>query len=366
MKKIKINLLIIFSIFCGLFTVHASSDDFTLVNSESAFDECIQNETACRLTEDLTVTGRKEISGEVILDLNGKVIKPEESLRLTSGLLLVNRGAKLFINDSKGTGKITTGNSGNVWGAVQLLKSSAGNEPAELIVNGGTIEGYYYGIVGNGTLHNTKTTINNGIIKGLNTEDSVGIYHPQDGELIINGGDISGGTGIEIRSGSLVLNNGTVSGLASHFVKAVNGNGSTTNGVGITVAQHTTKKPINVSIRNGNIKGQYAFYEWNPHRNNAEALNNISLNISGGNFEGYAEGVSTIYSEDFTNFVSGGTFNKNVDQYLTANATVFKSDENNFDNKEDEGFKWSILIIILMISIVGTLVFIYMNRRKIL
>ncbi len=357
MKKIKFMLALLLSVFSGFEIVFASSDDFTLVSSESAFDECLESEGACRLTADLTVTGRKEISSDAIIDLNGQVIQPDANLKLKNGLITVNRGAKLVINDSKGTGKITTGSGDNVWGAVQLVKDNTSNEPAELIINGGTIEGYYYGVVGNGTLHNTRITINEGIIKGLNTEDSVGVYHPQDGQLIVNGGEISGGTGIEIRSGSLTLNNGTVSGVASNFVKAVNGSGSTTNGVGIAVAQHTTKKPISVVIKGGNIKGQYAFYEWNPHRNNQDALSKISLSINGGNFEGYAQGVSTIYSEDFTNFVTGGTFNKNVDKYLTADASVFKSEDND-EEKNNKSFKWIILVGVLVIVAGGILGFV--------
>lgn len=362
MKKTKLLLMFLISIFGGFNIVNASSDDFTLVADEASFDECIQNEGACRLSNDLEVSARKEIMGSVIIDLNGHVIEPDENLHASTGLIIVNRGAKLIVNDSVGTGKITTGTSGNVWGGIQLNKNNTSNELAELIVNAGSIEGYYYGVVGNGTLHNTKITINNGTIKGLNTEDSVGIYHPQEGELIVNGGDISGGTGIEIRSGSLTVNNGSITGVASTFLKAVNGNGSTTNGVGITVAQHTTKKPINVSIHNGNIKGQYAFYEWNPHRNNPTALNQISINIYGGNFEGTADGASTIYSEDFTGFVSGGSFNKNVDRYLKEGATVFKPEEPQKESKSSS--KWPLIIIIIAIPITGIIGLILWKKGK--
>ena len=179
-------------------------------------------------------------------------------------------------------------------------------ELAELIVESGTIEGYYYGIVGNGKNHNSKITINGGTILGLNEEDSVGIYHPQKGTMVINGGTIKGGTGIEIRSGNLTINNGTIEGVASKFLKMKNSNGSTTNGVGVAVAQHTTKNSITVNINDGNISGQYAFYEWNPQSNSRTDLDKISLSIKGGKFTGVADGVSTVYSEDFKNFISGG------------------------------------------------------------
>lgn len=362
MKKFIITITCILSMLGGFGNVKASSDDFTLVKDEAAFDNCIQTEKMCRLDADLTVAGRKEIVGDTIIDLNGHVITPDSNLRLTSGLIMVNRNSKLVINDTKGTGKISTGNSGNVWGAVQLIKNNDSNGLAELIVNGGNLEGYYYGVVGNGTLHNTKVTINGGNIKALNTEDSAGIYQPQEGELIINGGEISGGTGIEIRSGSLVVNDGTVKGLASRFVKVVNNNGTTTNGVGIAVAQHTTKKPVKVDIHKGNVQGQYAFYEWNPHGNNSEAINKVDLHIYGGNFEGYADGVSTVYSEDFTNFISGGTFNKNVDRYLTADATVFNPKNNSVDDKKSN--KTPLLITLFVVLATGIAFYLFLEKKK--
>lgn len=314
-KKISILLLGFFSIFLKVYSVSASDNGVFKVNDEKSFDECLANASICQLADHLEVQNKKIISHDTTIDLNGHTITADPALQLKSGFLIVNRKAKLTIEDSKGNGKISTGKDGNVWAAIQLIQDNNDTEIAELIVNGGTIEGYYYGIVGNGTMHNTKVTINGGTIKGLNTEDSVAIYHPQKGDLIINNGNISGGTGIEIRSGNLTVNNGNISGIAPKFVKMVNTNGTTTNGVGISIAQHTTKNPIKVTIHNGDIQGQYALYEWNPHNNSQEDLAKINLHIYGGNFTGLAQGVHTVYSQDFTHFISGGKFNTDVTEY---------------------------------------------------
>lgn len=345
--------------------VNASDDGFYKITSEQEFDECLKNETACRLNADINFTNSKKIEREVILDLNGHSILPNNDLKIKGGLITIGRNGKLIINDSKGNGKISTGSNEDVWAAIQLLDTETGTNYAELEINGGTIEGYYYGITGNGKRNNTRVIINNGTIKGLNKEDSAGIFQPQIGELIINNGQISGGTGIEIRSGNLTINNGNIEGLASKFVKMVNGSGTTTNGVGITISQHTTKNSIKVNINDGNISGQYALYEWNPHDNDKEDLAKIELHIYGGNFTGYASGVKTIYSQDFKNFISGGKFNKDVDEYKTEDAKqAVRVTDNKINTKKDnKNIFWIVIITIAIFISMGAGIVYYMKKK---
>lgn len=369
MKNIKyVVLLLICSMCLKIGEVKASDDGFFQVSDETSFNDCIATENACKLTKDISISSSKVINKDLILDLNGYSITADASLNLKSGLITLNRGSKLTINDYKDTGKISTGSSGNVWAGIQLLNNNDANTEgiAELILNGGTIEGYYYGITGNGKLHNTKITINNGTVKGLNESDSAGIYQPQIGELVINNGTISGGTGVEIRSGNLTVNNGTIKGVAPNFIKMVNGSGTTTNGVGIAIAQHTTKNPITVNINDGNISGEYALYEWNPHNNSEEDIKKISLHIYGGDFTGNAEGVKAIYSEDFTKFVSGGKFNTQITEYLTDDAKTSSSViETNTKLNVNENKKSPIVIIISVIAIAFiSLGAIYLYKNK--
>lgn len=369
MKKIEYFVLGLIAFMLGISGVNASADGAFEITDEVSFEECLEEESLCRLTKDLDITSSKNVDQDMILDLNGNTISPSPELKLSSGLLSVERGATLTINDSTGNGKISTGSGDNVWAAIQLIKKSSGDEVAELVVNGGTIEGYYYGVVGNGRVHNTKVTINGGIIKGLNQEDSVGIYQPQKGELIINGGTIMGGTGIEIRSGKLTINNGTISGKASQFVKMVNNNGTTTNGVGVAVAQHTTKNPIEVTIHGGSIEGQYAFYEWNPHNNSAEDLASIKLKIDGGNFVGLAQGVHAVYSQDFNNFISGGKFNTEVSEYLTDDAIVafFDNDDLKVLSKEKKGKHIFIIFLVpFFLILIAIVSLIFCKKKKLL
>lgn len=366
MKKFFLFLLSIGCFLGGIGSVLASDDGFTQVKSEAELDSCFISGTTCRLEADVVLSNAKGISKDVILDLNGQSITAPSSLEIKSGLLSVNRGGSLVIMDSKGSGKISTGSNKNIYAAVNLLKDSSDDGLAELVVNGGTLEGYYYGIVGNGTRHNTKITINGGTVKALNTDDSAGIYHPQKGDIIINGGTISGGTGIEMRAGNLTVNAGKIEGVAPKFVKMVNGNGTTTNGVGITVAQHTTKLPIKVNVNGGEISGEYAFYEWNPHKNSKEDLKTVTLNIDGGTFTGYADGVKCVYSEDFTKFIRDGKFNTKVDEYLSDDAKVVAKLEGanrDLNSKKDDGNMSFFLIVGIIVVLGGSLALVYFQKK---
>ncbi len=363
MKKVKI-VIILLAVFLIPNYVLASDDGSVIVNTEGTLIDCLQTSGICKLGSDIQISNILDVKKEVILDLNGQSITPSSDLKVNGGFITVARGGKLTINDSKGTGKISTGakTNSNVWGGIQLANDDLDStKTSELVVNGGTIEGYYYGITGYGKYHNTKITINGGNIVGLNDEDSLGIYHPQEGILTVNNGTISGGTGIEMRAGTLNIINGTIKATAPKFVKVAAKDGSTTNGVGVAVAQHTTKKAIDVTISGGDISGQYAFYEWNPHKNGTEDINKISLKITGGNFVGTADGVSTVYSEDFKNFISGGKFNKSVDDYLTESAKgTSKIEEKSADiqTKSSTGIiTWISLLSILAVTGVGLYVY---------
>lgn len=370
MKRKNLFLLLLICLIINVYNVHASDDGFYLIIDEKTFDECLKTESTCRLLSNIKTSTVKIIKNELILDLNGHSITPEESLKLRSGFIYVDRGAKLTINDTSNTGKISTGTSGNVWGAIELIKTNNTNDYAQLEVNGGTIEGYYYGIVGNGKNNNTKVTINGGTIKGLNKEDSVAIFQPQKGDLVINDGIMLGGTAIEVRAGNITVNNGTIKGIASKFSKVANKSGSTTNGAGITIAQHTTKNPIKAVIYDGNISGQYAFYEWNPHNNSKEDINKINLNIYGGEFTSLDQNGSAVYSQDFTNFISGGKFNTKVTEYLTNDAKVASNivAENINTNVEKNNLisKIFLFITILMLAVIGGVIYYRKKQQNVL
>lgn len=133
----------------------------------------------------------------------------------------------------------------------------------------------YAAIQGNGTKHGTSITINGGKISGLLTA----IYHPQYGEMTVNGGEIEGATAIEMRAGKLVVNSGTMIGNGDPFESDPNGNGATTLGAAVAAVQHTTKLDLSVEINGGTLQGAIAFYQANLQNNGKEALEKISITL---------------------------------------------------------------------------------------
>ncbi|MBR1647176.1 MAG: hypothetical protein IJ685_10420, partial [Selenomonadaceae bacterium] len=233
--------------------------------------------------------GDYELGGDI--DLNGAY------LMISTGTVTLNLGTHqlstsnanrvVYVKDDgnltvNGTGSIVASNNAS---AGIFVYSTDQSKTAKLTVNGGTITGgsSSFGICGNGTAGAGKTeiTISGGTISG-----AVGIYHPQDGTLKISGGTITGtddeGSGIEIRSGTLNVSGGTISSTADEYSVEPNNNGTTTAGAGIAIAQHTTKKAINVSITGGKISGQVAVSVANPNKITDASAGKISVSVSGG------------------------------------------------------------------------------------
>lgn len=277
------------------------------------------------LQSDITLSEPLVVAGEMTLDLNGHALKASEAgltkiLNTSDAVVLVRRGAKLTINDSSnGQGSIDYNGTETVSVAVKVTDSNdesdtnIQNQPAELIVNGGTLRGYWYGISGNGTRHNTSITVNGGTIRGsLGT----GIYHPQDGTLTITDGVVTGlNAAVELRSGTLNVSGGTFGSTATEFETTSNGSGTTISGAAIAISQHTTNKAINVTISGGILNGIYALYEEDLQD---ESVTQITVSAgSNAVFNG------KVYSENCAEFISGGTFtDPSALAYLSENANV--------------------------------------------
>lgn len=286
------------------------------------FKECITSTEAktCTLTESVSVGEQLEIAGNIKLELNGFTVSAAETLELKGGFLNVLHGGTLTIEDAKGTGKITVGDNEKVYSPLQLTKVDKTDitKTATLIVNGGHLEGNSYAICGNGNPDriNTKLVINGGKLS-VKGKTGTAIFQPQDGETIVNGGEIKGATGIEIRSGKLEVNGGTIIGTSVPVEVHPNGSGTTSTGAGIAVAQHTTKLPIEVVIKGGTIQGYSALYQSNPQKNEAEAIAKIKITVKGGNLEAINEGTQVLYSENNLITVEAGEFSGELPENVT-------------------------------------------------
>lgn len=300
-------------------------------------------------TERLILNGGKEI----ILDLGGNTLSyTEQTVRVNHGKLTVNGpGAIKEINPNLGAilikGSTNQGDTnysvvnvnGDVtlsgWAPVFVDQNSEKAYGVTVNLNGATLKAQKdtggndgVGLYVNGSI--TDTT-NAPAIKLENTTidaQGEGMYLAGYADTTIKSGSIVGTqTGIEIRAGKLAVNGVTVTGNGTPTTVTPNGNGSTTDGVGIAIAQHTTKLPINVTISGGTISGKYAVYESNPQANDPTSIGQVKLSITGGNFNG---SIAAVYSQDVKNFISGGLFTTDPSDYCVANKTGIPSNNRNY------------------------------------
>ena len=276
--------------------------EFISTNLDANLETILSKGGSYILPTDLTLTKPLDVYGDVTFDLNGNTVTYDSSFN-GGALFLVHRGGKLTVNDSKGGGTIDSYKSNYVSGILLTAGSDETNDAiktkdAVLEINAGTIKGNDYAVVGQGNRHGTIITINGGT---LESKLGPSIYHPQDGTLNINGGTLKGSEcAVELRSGTLKITDGTLTSSASSFQKAANGSGTTMAGAALGVSQHSTDKPIKVTISGGTFNGIYAIYEEDLQNTN---VSNIQMNVTGGTF------IGQIFSQNCSSFIKGGNFN---------------------------------------------------------
>lgn len=162
----------------------------------------------CSAESELTFNAGKTLQGQNFSTTKNSKGYTENN----TGVVIVKNGGDLTI---KGAGTIK---SNAVSAAIVMTeKGDDATNAAKLTVNDATLIGKNFGISGNGTRHNTVITINSGTIKGTETNDCAGIYHPQRGTLAINGGTIEGAVGIYVKAGSVEtsVEAGTIKGVGA-------------------------------------------------------------------------------------------------------------------------------------------------------
>ncbi len=194
------------------------------------------------------------------------------------------------------------------------------------IRNGASITAGNFCIANLGTYTDMNTTMNIESGAQLTSTEGPAIYHPGGGYLNISGENtvISGAeSGIEIRAGVLNMTGGKVVStyVGSESESWGNGNGTTTIGAGIAVAQHTTKLPVTVNISGGDIDALIPVKLANPQNNSEEDINKVSVVIEGGRYK-VVNGAGAPFWSITDNFaVSAGKFS-HVPAYVVAGKTV--------------------------------------------
>ena len=160
---------------------------------------------------------------------------------------------------------LTIGNNVLLRGAqygLNIFGTNEGTTANDIEVNvNGQVQGMLF------VLGNLKNEANNIVINVKGTVDASGATGSEKvktgialgGNATVNvqyGATVKGESGIEVRAGDLNVNGGTITGTSSSYGYATNGDGMSTKGAAIAVAQHGTKLPTTVVISDGTLSGK--------------------------------------------------------------------------------------------------------------
>ncbi|RHR08100.1 hypothetical protein DWX58_09755 [Pseudoflavonifractor sp. AF19-9AC] len=203
--------------------------------------------------------------------------------------------------DGNQGGAIIKGNSnisGEQFAGVVIWGSKNVSAPTTLVMESGTISGKYYGISGNGSYDGTSITLNSGSVQAIDSTDSTGIYHPQQGTLTVNAGvSVSGLVGIQAAGGTVIINGGTVTSTDETVRNAPYKNpnesdGNVLDGSALSLVSRTAYGDINVTINGGTFTAHdgndsiklYGYQKTSEGYQVIDPPTNASLTITGGTF----------------------------------------------------------------------------------
>ena len=230
-------------------------------------------------------------------DTDYSVVEINEGVTLEgwSAIFIDQLGGENKIHDSYGV-SVTV--NGAVLNGVKDIEGGVGN-----------------GLYVNGSITHTENAPEISLKNTTITATGEGMYLAGYATTTLTNCNITGMTGVEIRAGKLTVNGGSLKATAAYAVKP-NGDGSTTEGAAIAIAQHTTKKNIEVTLNGGTYTGEKAISESNPQANTPAPQ--VAMSVTAGTFAG------DVVTADVTNFITGGTFSNSVNPTYLADGLNYE------------------------------------------
>ena len=170
---------------------------------------------------------------------------------------------------------------------IGIYGDADGHYAANVVVNG-TVTASGFAIYSNGKYnYDYDITVNTGAT--VKSTDGMGIYHCNNGTLTIKGGNVTGTTGVQAKSGKTVVSGGYIYGTGAANAYVHNNNGSSDTGDALLV-------------ENCNYPG-----------------GSPSIEIKGGTFNSANGQAVASYAQnenypEVNNFISGGTFSSDVSE----------------------------------------------------
>ena len=309
------------------------------------------NQGSITLTDNVSVEKTAE-SGNTVVNLGGTVVSAAD-ITVTTGSFEINEQSNITYDALVTYGGIVTINGGDIVSqngcAFTVFNRGYNNESegSNVTINGGSLKAGIFVLSTNNVLSGGNTpsnvTINGGSF--TTTGNATAIYWPSAGTLTVGtiNGDNSAvtitanaGSAIEVCSGTLIVNSGTLKGsdsndalnksleMASQYRKH---SGCAGVGDAITVIAHRgagyNTAALNVVINGGifNSSDNYAvrYFDCNQVESASQIAQDVDVTINGGTFKGSTQGGAidaTVVAPDDQKFIFGGTFSSDVNQYV--------------------------------------------------
>ena len=287
--------------------------------------------TAANITADVTIESSED-GGAIVYTGDGAdhgLVVTKNATLTIEGVVVnyADGGQAIRLGDyNGGTPTADGGNAvltnvtvtGGVAGVAMFGTAEGSANKTSLTATASTISGtVYYGIATNGIFYNNVISLTDTNVSAPETTGTA-MYLPGSGETTITGGEIKGATGIEIRAGKLTVNERTTVTATGAYTEPVpNPNGTTVGGVAIVVSQHTTERPIDVTVNGGTINATgadgKAFLEIDTvGKEDVTPSKGVVISIVGGIFNAPVE------ARNITGFISGGKYAENPAKELFA------------------------------------------------
>ena len=279
-----------------------------------------------KLLKDVTNGGwtldSSSVGAEVVLDLNGHTISYNGANRYYATLNVYTKvtikngtvkyeGSKRGAIDLVGQGDLTIERDVTIDGGDGFAIFTSGT--SKLTVNGKVTANGNYAIAGNGSkdaggyIDSCDIIVNESA--SITAPKGIAIYHPEKGTVTINGGTITGHTGIEMCAGQLVVNGGSITSNGDNM-DATGSQNAILDGAAISIINRNYPGGVPTAVikggtfaANGKDAQTVKAYDYTGDKVAEWTAAGDNVNITGGSFSSIptnmgvlcADGYKTVY-----------------------------------------------------------------------
>ena len=331
----------------GYFLDNNGSNYFATANADALYEITFGDDTVKRTADSTNIKGgnikqikllndvtggwsldESSVGAEVVLDLNGHTLSYSGTNPQYATLNVYNKvtikngtikydGTKRGAIDLVGSGDLTIASNVVIDGGASYGIFTSGT--SKLTVEGTVKANGFYAIAGNGSkdnggyVDNCDITVNDGAV--ISAPNGIAIYHPELGTVTVNGGTISGHTGIELCAGKLVVSGGSITATGDNM-NATGSQNAILDGAAVSIINRdypggTPTAEITGGIFTASGSGAQTVKAYD-YRSNAVAewtTAGESVNISGGSFSSIPSNMSALCAAGYIPFKNAdGTY----------------------------------------------------------